>query len=78
MYLQLQWALISEKIFMLDQKICKACWRMLSADDPLTTNTLSSTVSKVETPTHSTMDAEAMNTFDLCSISDIMALIATW
>ena len=51
---------------------------MLGADDPLTTNTLSSTVSKVETPTHSSMDAEAMNTFELWSISDIMALIATW
>ena len=63
---------------MLDQKICKACRRMLSFDDPLTTNTLTSTVSKVETPTHSTVDAEAMNTVELCSISDIMALIATW
>ena len=52
---------------------------VLSADDTTTTSTSSSTFSMVETPTHSTMDAEVMNTsFELCSISDIMALVATW
>ena len=41
--------------------------------------TSSSTESKVETPIYSTMDAEVMNTsFELCSLSDITALIATW
>ena len=50
-----------------------------SADDTTITSTSSSTESKVETPIYSTMDAEVMNTsFELCSISDITALIATW
>ena len=46
-----------------------ACYNSLSADDTTTTSTSSSTDSKVETPTHSTMDAKVMNTsFELCSI----------
>ena len=53
--------------------------QVVSADDTTTTSTSSSTVSRVEIPTHSTMDAEVMSTsFELGSISDITAHIATW
>ena len=48
-----KWALGSEKIVVLGQKICRACLRMLqvvSADDA-TTTTSSYTESEVETPT---------------------------
>ena len=68
-----KWALGSEKIVILGQKTCRACWRMLqalSANDATTTGTSSSTESEVEAHSHSTTDAAVMNTsFGLSSIS---------